>query len=148
GNDRGPGPLDRFRRGYLFVRTVGHRARRRRRVNLERLEAVLRALYRTDQQLPVLGRLCIVSCERADAQGAGISRFDGAAWGVLASSDDAALRLERAQAAFGEGPCVESATLRQPSPLVDLASPDGRERWPRFARAAADEGVRAAFAFP
>lgn len=52
---------------------------------------------------------------------------------------------DQLQAALGEGPSLSSFEERWPVLVADL---DDDRRWPAFARAASDAGLRAVFAFP
>ncbi|MEU4419976.1 ATP-binding protein [Actinoplanes sp. NPDC024001] len=63
-------------------------------------------------------------------------------------SDTASSRLESAQLTLDEGPCRDASAARQPVLVSDLAAGSWRQRWPRFAPAALDAGVRAVFALP
>ena len=62
-----------------------------------------------------------------------------------AASDAEALRLEVLQADLGEGPCLTAFTSDRTVTIPDLARDI---RFPRFARAAAERGLAAAFAVP
>src|SRR4030095_7694090 len=67
--------------------------------------------------------------------------------GVCAASDPGSERLEDLQFTLGEGPCIDALASRSPVLVPDLA--DGAMmRWPAYAPAAHDRGVRAVFAFP
>jgi hypothetical protein len=56
--------------------------------------------------------------------------------------------LEELQFTLGEGPGVDAAAGRSPVLAPDLADASARSRWPAFAPAAVDHGIRAMFAFP
>ena len=66
------------------------------------------------------------------------------------ASDAVAQRIEEAQFALGEGPCVDAAATGAPVLVDDLEgrSHGAQERWPAFLGAVADVGARAVFAFP
>ena len=66
------------------------------------------------------------------------------------ASDTVAERIEEAQFALGEGPCVDAAASGSPVLVDDLdeVSPAVRQRWPAFLDAIAQVGARAVFAFP
>jgi hypothetical protein len=66
---------------------------------------------------------------------------------VLASAP-AAEELEELQFTLGQGPCVDAAAGHGPVLVPDLSQPGSRGRWPQFAPAAAERGVRGLFAFP
>jgi GAF domain-containing protein len=60
-------------------------------------------------------------------------------------TDQRTLRVDSEQYDAGEGPCLHSARTRTVV-LVDAA--DALHRWPRFAAAAADEGIHSFLAAP
>jgi hypothetical protein len=64
------------------------------------------------------------------------------AWGTEVVS----VSLENQQFTLGEGPGIDAATTGLPVLVPDLAAV--ADRWPAFAPAAADLGVRAVFALP
>ena len=95
-----------------------------------------------------LRRLCSAAVKAMPASGAGLSVMtDGGVRGVAAASDAASERIDELEFALGEGPCLEAFLSRRPVLEADLAD-GGMTRWPLYAAAAYDEGVRAAFAFP
>lgn len=101
-----------------------------------------------DGVVGALLRLCSAAVGTLSASGAGVSVMseDGAR-GVAAASDPASERIEELQFVLGEGPCIDAFTWRRPVLVPDLT--DGAtNRWPAYASAAHDEGVRAVFAFP
>jgi GAF domain-containing protein len=63
----------------------------------------------------------------------------------LAASDERARPLEDLQAEHGEGPCVDAFDGKEPVGAADLADDD---RWPAFAPAAVERGLRAVLASP
>lgn len=65
-----------------------------------------------------------------------------------APSDPAVVDLDRAQAEFGEGPCVEAFGSPQAEAVhvADLAR--SADRWPRYAPVALRAGVRSLLSFP
>jgi GAF domain/ANTAR domain len=65
---------------------------------------------------------------------------------TVAASGDASRRVEDLQFSLGEGPCLESVAARRPVLTPDLA--DLAVRWPVYAPAVREYGVRAVFAFP
>nr|WP_245806278.1 GAF and ANTAR domain-containing protein [Cryptosporangium aurantiacum] len=67
--------------------------------------------------------------------------------GMCAASDPRSERLEELQFVLGEGPCVDAFDSRRPVLVGDLAE-DGMARWPMYAPAVHDHGVRAVFAIP
>ncbi len=66
---------------------------------------------------------------------------------TIYTSDQVASDLEELTLTLGEGPCVD-AFAGSPALVADLAAPDCLARWPVFAPAAAQAGVRAMFALP
>ncbi len=63
------------------------------------------------------------------------------------ASDQVASRLEELTLTVGEGPGVDAITSG-PALVADLTAPPCLTRWPAFAPAAAQAGVRAVFALP
>jgi GAF domain-containing protein len=112
-----------------------------------RLERLLSSLHATDGSSAVLDRICAVGVE-GPISGAGVSRIVDGGHVSLAASDDRAQQVERLQVDFAEGPCLDAVHSFRPQFEPDLASPAAVTRWPRFASAARDHGVAAAFAFP
>jgi ANTAR domain len=66
---------------------------------------------------------------------------------TLYASDRVASELEELTMTLGEGPGVD-ALAGSPSLVADLTSPDCQIRWPVYAAAATDAGIRAVFALP
>jgi hypothetical protein len=98
--------------------------------------------------LDLLQRVCRAAAAPLSACGAGISVMtaDGTR-GVAAASDPASERIEELQFTLGEGPCVDAFADRRPVLAANL-SEAATYRWPVYAPAAQDGGVRAVFAFP
>jgi hypothetical protein len=67
---------------------------------------------------------------------------------TLASSGDLGARLEELQLTVGEGPSLDAFAAHRPVSVTDLSSAASARRWPGFAGAAVEVGVRAMFAFP
>jgi len=95
-----------------------------------------------------LGRLCRATVHALPAAGAGVSVMgvDGAR-GVAAISDPEDLWLAELQFTLGEGPCLDAHSWGRPVLVPDLDAAAMR-RWPGYAPAAVEKGVRAVFAFP
>jgi hypothetical protein len=92
----------------------------------------------------------VTACADAlSAAGAGLSlpRDDAPREPVLASAP-AAEELEELQFTVGQGPGIDAVAGRGPVLVADLTAPEARHRWPLFAAAAAERGVRGMFAFP
>jgi hypothetical protein len=68
-------------------------------------------------------------------------------YGMATASDLATERIEELQFTYGEGPCVDAFASSRPVLVPDLAA-DAMGRWPVYAPAIHDAGVRAVFAFP
>ncbi|MBB2947679.1 signal transduction protein with GAF and PtsI domain [Actinoplanes lutulentus] len=96
----------------------------------------------------MLQRVCRAAAEGVSASGAGICVMtaDGTL-GVSATSDEAIGRTEELQFVLGEGPCIDAFAARRPVLAANLADA-ANYRWPMYAPAAHDNGVRAVFAFP
>jgi hypothetical protein len=94
-----------------------------------------------------LRRLCAAATQALLASGAAVVVMaeDGVR-GVTVASDPASERIEELQALLGEGPLTDAFANRRPVLVPDLAA--AMARWPVYTPAAADLGVRAAFAFP
>jgi hypothetical protein len=95
-----------------------------------------------------LHRLCAAVVPALAASGAGLSVMaENEVRGLTAASDPAIGRVEELQFMLGEGPCIDAFGARRPVLVADLAD-TARSRWPAYAPAAYDAGVRAVFAFP
>jgi hypothetical protein len=96
----------------------------------------------------LLQRVCRAAVQTLSASGAGVSVMTGdGGRGVGAASDPGSDRLEELQFTLGEGPCIAAYASRRPVLVPDLA--DGAmTRWPAYAPAVIERGVRAVFAFP
>jgi hypothetical protein len=66
---------------------------------------------------------------------------------TIYASDRLASDLEELTLTLGEGPCVDAIT-DGPTLVADLTAPECLARWPVFAPAVAQAGVRAVFALP
>jgi len=95
-----------------------------------------------------LRRLCVTVTQVLPATWAGLSLAEGGkVSGALTGSDAHARELEGLQFTFGEGPCVDSVRTRRPVMEPDIAS-SGVRRWPAYAPAAHQRGLRGVYAFP
>jgi GAF domain-containing protein len=80
--------------------------------------------------------------------GAGISLMvDGQLRGSAGVSEPGVAAVQELQLELGEGPCVDAWTGNEPVLEPDLSEP-ARVRWPSFAQAGVQAGVRAVFAYP
>jgi hypothetical protein len=96
----------------------------------------------------LLRRLCQAAVPALAAAGVGLSVMaDNEVRGLTTASDPAAERIEELQFVLGEGPCIDAFTACRPVLISDLADA-ATSRWPVYAPAAHDAGVRAVFAFP
>jgi hypothetical protein len=94
-----------------------------------------------------LRRLCGATARALTASGVGLTVMVKAGLRAMtAASDPATERLEELQLILGEGPCVDAYALRHPVLIPDLDQ--AMARWPAYAPAVHDGGVRAVFAFP
>lgn len=93
-------------------------------------------------------RLCVACVELLDIDGAAVSLVqDGAMNGTFGSSGALSRRLDELQFTFGEGPCMDAVSEGRPVLAPDIAQA-GQGRWPAFAPAVLENGVRAVFALP
>jgi GAF domain-containing protein len=95
-----------------------------------------------------LQRICRDAARALSASGVGVSVM--AANGihsVATASDPATERIEELQFTVGEGPCVDAVATSRPVLVPDL-SDGAMGRWPIYAPAVHDAGIRAVFAFP
>ena len=113
-----------------------------------RLNRLLDSLHAAESTAPVLRRLCRVGAEVTGGSGVGLSKFVAGAHEVVEASDAEAHAVEQLQVTHAEGPCVDAIATYRPALESDLASGRALDRWPKFARAALDHGVSAAYAFP
>jgi GAF domain-containing protein/ANTAR domain-containing protein len=92
--------------------------------------------------------VCRSAARTLSASGVGISVMtDDGTRGVCAASDPLSERVEELQFIMGEGPCIDAFTTRRPVLVADLQG-SAANRWPGYAPAALQDGVRAVFAFP
>lgn len=93
-------------------------------------------------------RLCRAAARELDASGVGVSIV--APHGnttVLAASSSGSDAVEQLQFTLGEGPCLDALALGRPVLTPDLADV-ASTRWPGYAPAVQEHGVRAVFSFP
>ncbi len=92
--------------------------------------------------------LCAACVGLFGVDGAAVSMIrSGASQGTFGSSNEASRRLDEYQFTFGEGPCLDAVTSREPVLVPDLGSPHER-RWPVFTEAVLEDGIRGVFALP
>ena len=83
------------------------------------------------------------------AMGAGLSMTrDGGVLEPLLATDPVVGELDELQFSLGEGPSCDAMALGSPVLGSDLAGVAAGRRWPAFASAATERGVRGLFVFP
>lgn len=93
-------------------------------------------------------RVCVAAVALLSLSGAGISLMvDGELRGSAGVSEPGVAAVQELQLSLGQGPCVNAWNSHEPVLEPDLADP-AVERWPTFAQAGVEAGVRAVFAFP
>jgi GAF domain-containing protein len=115
----------------------------------DRLSGVLAAMAEVDgEPASVIDRVCVAATHVLSLSGAGLSLMvDGELRGTVGGTGPGIEVIQELQLSLGQGPCVDAWRSGEPVTESDLADPP-LARWPAFARAAAEEGVRAVFAFP
>jgi transcriptional regulator with GAF, ATPase, and Fis domain len=105
-----------------------------------------RSVTDEDDLLTLLQRVAEIAHEAIDgANSTGVTIDLGGRTYTAVHTDQRTLRVDSEQYDAGEGPCLHSARTRTVV-LVDAA--DAVHRWPRFAAAAADEGIHSFLAAP
>lgn len=95
-------------------------------------------------------RLCAVCSDLTGTAGASIMlmiRNVPGGGGSVGTTGDLSAFVDQLQFGLGEGPGVDASRYGRPVIEPDLARP-ATPRWPAFAGAAVEAGVRAVFAFP
>jgi hypothetical protein len=117
-------------------------------VFVDRLSLVLEAMANVDGDAPtIVDRICVAAVRLLQLSGSGISLMvDGRPLGRAGVSDPAIAAIQGLQFELGEGPCLDAWSRDEPVAVGDLG--DALSRWPVFAQAAVQAGVRAVFAFP
>jgi hypothetical protein len=119
-------------------------------VATERLSVVLKAMAAADRGGPasMVDRVCGAAVALLSLSGAGVSLMaDGELRGTAGVSEMGIEAMQELQLTLGEGPCVDAWRDMEPVLEADLADPS-QVRWPAFAHAGIQAGVRAVFAFP
>jgi hypothetical protein len=114
-----------------------------------RVWGAINAVADGDATSPSLAH-AVFACARAlSAAGAGLAmtRHDGLLEPLLATDPEIG-ELDELQFALGEGPSGEAAATGTPVLEPDLSGAAAGRRWPAFAAAGADRGMRGIFAFP
>jgi hypothetical protein len=111
-------------------------------------DALGEAAAGAESGLAAADRLCHACVELLEVDGAAISlTHEGATQGTFGSSGELSRRLDEFQFTFGEGPCLDSVRMARPVLVSDFRDPRER-RWPAYAQAVLDAGVRAVYALP
>jgi len=116
----------------------------------DRLSVVLRAVADADGEGAgsIVDRVCAAAVALLSLRGAGLSLMvAGELRGTAGVSDPGIAVVQELQLALGEGPCVDAWSNMEAVLEPDLAGP-AVVRWPAFAQAGVEAGVRAVFAFP
>jgi hypothetical protein len=116
----------------------------------ERLSVVLKAMAAADRggSASMVDRVCGAAVELLSLSGAGVSLMAGGELRGTAGVSEAGIEaMQELQLTLGEGPCVDAWRGMEPVLEADLAGPS-HVRWPAFAHAGVQAGVRAVFAFP
>jgi hypothetical protein len=115
-----------------------------------RLSVVLRAVADAegDGSESIVDQVCAAAAMLLSLSGAGLSLMvAGELRGSAGVSDPVITAVQELQLALGEGPCVDAWTSSEAVLEPDLSAP-AVVRWPTFAQAGVEAGVRAVFAFP
>lgn len=80
------------------------------------------------------------------AAAAGVALLDGDELRFVTATNETAVQAERVQERLQSGPCVEAISRGEPVAVADLG--ECHDRWPDYARAVEDIGVRAALGVP
>ena len=107
------------------------------------------AMAEVDGDAPsVIDRVCTAAVSLLSLSGAGLSLIvAGELRGTAGVSGPGIAKVQELQLSLGQGPCVDAWAGAEPVTESDLAEPV-LVRWPVFAQAAVESGVRAVFAFP
>lgn len=98
--------------------------------------------------VPAADELCSTCVGLSGVDGVAVSVvYEGASHGTFGSSSQASRRLDEYQFTFGEGPCLDAVAAREAVLVPDLDSPS-EQRWPAFAGAVLEDGIRGVFALP
>lgn len=114
-----------------------------------RVWGTIRAVADGNGASPTLLHAVTACAEDLSAIGAGLAiTGEGGVLEPLLASDPEAGELEELQFALGEGPGRDAVRIDAPVLESDLAGVAAGQRWPAFAAAGAERGVRGTFAFP
>jgi GAF domain-containing protein/ANTAR domain-containing protein len=108
----------------------------------------LTAAMGNDRGVVAADKLCEACVDLLAVDAAALSLvFDGANNGTLGSSGPKARLYDELQFTYGEGPCLETVTARNPIIVVDLADPR-ENRWPAYRTAMLAHHIRGIYALP
>jgi len=94
-----------------------------------------------------LRRICGAGAVALAASGVGVSVLtDEGIPGFSVASDRGSQYLEELQFTLGEGPCMEVIATSRPVLVAEVVA--SAERWPAYAAAVLERGIRSVFAFP
>lgn len=116
----------------------------------DRIWASIHAVARLDGGRLSVQHACVACTQALGAVGVGLSMArgpDGLREPVFAT-EPLSRELEELQFTLGEGPCIDAARSDEAVLITDLSAAEGRRRWPIFAPAAVQRGVREMFAIP
>jgi hypothetical protein len=93
--------------------------------------------------------VCGLAAGSLPVNGVGLSLTGGGGrHSRVAATDEVSGKIEDLQVLLAQGPCVDAVIAGAPVLVAHMTRSSVRARWPVFASAAADLGVRAAFAVP
>jgi hypothetical protein len=116
----------------------------------DRLSVVLRAVAGAEctRGESIVDQVCAAAVALLSLSGAGLSLMvQGELRGTAGVSDQGIAAVQELQLALGEGPCLDAWRSTEAVLEPNLAAP-AVVRWPAFALAGVEAGVRAVFAFP
>jgi hypothetical protein len=116
----------------------------------DQIWASIHAVARRDGGRLSVRHACIACVRALGAAGVGLSMArgpDGLREPVFATGP-LSEELEELQFTLGEGPCIDAVRRDEPVLIDDLSAAADRRRWPMFAPAAAERGIRGMFAIP
>jgi hypothetical protein len=111
-----------------------------------RVWASIDTLAEREGVLPSVRHACI-ACAVA-AVGRLVAGRDGGPREPVFVTDPCTDELQELQFMLGEGPCMDALSGGRAVLAADLSSAGSQRRWPAFAPAAMQRGVRAVFSFP
>jgi GAF domain-containing protein len=112
---------------------------------LEELRALLDEEEDLDRVLNRLAETAVRTIPTAAAVSVTVVMDDGRNAWTATATDDVAVAIDKVQYAAGDGPCLEAARTRRP---VRVGVEEIRDRWPVFAEAADDAGMRSYLSAP